>query len=393
MPRRQTIPAYRLHVQSGQARVILNGRHIYLGRFDSPQSRAAYDQLVRKLLTDRASAEIEARALVSKDLTVAEVAAAYLKFARVYYTKNGRITTEFNHIFSAVKAVTDRHSHELVTQFGPPKLKKIRADWVAAGLVRRQINKRMDRIKRMIGWAVEEELCPASVHHALKSILGLKKGRTDAPEGKKVLPVPEAWVDGIRSHVCPQIWAMIRVQSLTGMRPGEVVLIRTIDINTTGKIWEYRPLESKMEHEDRDRLIFLGPQAQEILLPWLRPELEASLFSPREVTAERFREARQKRKTRVQPSQQNRSKRHPRRSPGERYTARSYARAIRNACLNAGVPHWAPNQLRHLVGIKIRRELGLEASQVVLGLAHADVTQIYAERNAELARQATEKLG
>jgi hypothetical protein len=177
MPRRQTIPAYRLHVQSGLARVILNGRHIYLGRFDSPESRAAYDQLVRKLLTERASAEIEARALISKDLTVAEVAAAYLKFARVYYTKNGRVTTEYNHIVSAVKAVTDRHSHELVTQFGPLKLKQIRADWVAAALVRRQINKRMDRIKRMIGWAVEEEHCPASVHHALKSILGLKKGR------------------------------------------------------------------------------------------------------------------------------------------------------------------------------------------------------------------------
>ena len=66
---------------------------------------------------------------------------------------------------------------------------------------------------------------------------------------------------------------------------------------------------------------------------------------------------------------------------------------IREACKKAGVPHWSPNQLRHLVGTKIRRELGLEASQVVLGHAHADVTQIYAERNAELARQAMEKLG
>jgi hypothetical protein len=46
--------------------------------------------------------------------------------------------------------------------------------------------------------------------------------------------------------------------------------------------------------------------------------------------------------------------------------------------VKAGTPHWAPNQLRHMVGTKIRREIGLEASQVVLGHAHADVTQIYA---------------
>jgi hypothetical protein len=37
--------------------------------------------------------------------------------------------------------------------------------------------------------------------------------------------------------------------------------------------------------------------------------------------------------------------------------------------------------------------MGLEASQVVLGHAHADVTQVYAERNAELAKQAMERLG
>ncbi len=59
----------------------------------------------------------------------------------------------------------------------------------------------------------------------------------------------------------------------------------------------------------------------------------------------------------------------------------------------SGVPHWAPNQLRHLVGTKIRPEMGPEASQVVLGHVHADVTQIYAERNAELAKQAMERLG
>ena len=47
--------------------------------------------------------------------------------------------------------------------------------------------------------------------------------------------------------------------------------------------------------------------------------------------------------------------------------------------------HWHPNQLRHAVGTELRKRFGLEAAQVVLGHATADVTQIYAERDMGLA--------
>ena len=54
---------------------------------------------------------------------------------------------------------------------------------------------------------------------------------------------------------------------------------------------------------------------------------------------------------------------------------------------------WSPNQLRHTAATEIRREFGLEGAQVALGHASADVTQIYAERDHELARQVAAKLG
>ena len=38
------VPAYRLHKPSGQARVIVNREHIYLGKFGSAESREAYSQ-------------------------------------------------------------------------------------------------------------------------------------------------------------------------------------------------------------------------------------------------------------------------------------------------------------------------------------------------------------
>jgi integrase len=393
MPRKPGIPAYRLHAASGQARVIIDGKHLYLGKYGTEESKAQYDRLVRKLLGERTSEELQDRVQTRTELTLYELMARYLRFARSYYTKHGRITPEYAQIYSALDPVLKRHGNELVTGFGPLKLKAIRDEWVKAGLVRGQINKRVGRVRRAIGWGVEEELVPGGVFHALKAIAPLKAGRTDAPEGKKVLPVREEFVDAIGPYVNRQIWTMVTVQRLTGARPTEVCVLRAIDIKTSGRIWEYTPIENKMEHHQRQRVVFIGPQAQRVLAPWLKTHLEGFLFSPKEAVRERRAEARAKRKTRVQPSQQDRSKLHPRRPPGDRYTYRSYARAIAKACEAADVPHWHPNQLRHLVGTKIRRELGLESSQVVLGHARADVTQVYAERDAALARAAMERLG
>ncbi len=50
------------------------------------------------------------------------------------------------------------------------------------------------------------------------------------------------------------------------------------------------------------------------------------------------------------------------------------------------LPHWHANQLRHSKATEVRRQFGLEAAQVSLGHAKADVTQVYAERDARLGR-------
>lgn len=43
MAKRPRIPKYSLHKPSGRARVILNGRHIFLGKYGSDESRAHED--------------------------------------------------------------------------------------------------------------------------------------------------------------------------------------------------------------------------------------------------------------------------------------------------------------------------------------------------------------
>jgi integrase len=393
MPRVQKVPAYGHHRPSNQARVRIGGRDIYLGPYGSPESKTEYERVVRKWITDRAAAEVRARVEIATDLTVSELIVQYLMHAKVYYVKDGKQTSEFGDIARTLRPIREKHGHELVTAFGPLKLKAIREQWVAAGIVRARVNAAVRRVRRMFAWGVEHELVPPAVLQALKTIPGLKKGRTGARESEPVKPVPDAHVDAIRPFVSRQVWTMIELQRLAGMRPAEVCLMRTGDINMAGRIWEYTPRKHKTEHHDRQRIVPLGPRAQEILKPWLRTELEAYLFQPKEAMAEHQAERRLNRKTKVQPSQVDRRVRKPKRVAGQHYSTISYGHAIADACEHAGVPRWGPNRLRHSAATRIRREFGLEVAKAVLGHSSVVPTQIYAEADLQAAREAMERLG
>jgi integrase len=141
-------------------------------------------------------------------------------------------------------------------------------------------------------------------------------------------------------------------------------------------------------------VIALGPQAQTVLKPWLRLNLEEYLFQPREAVALRRTDRKARRKTPLTPSQRaRRPKRNPERRPGERYGVAAYGRAIDNAAARAGVPAWNPNQLRHSLATEVRKRYGVEAAQVLLGHARADITQVYAERNLGLAERIAAEIG
>jgi hypothetical protein len=54
---------------------------------------------------------------------------------------------------------------------------------------------------------------------------------------------------------------------------------------------------------------------------------------------------------------------------------------------------WHPNRLRHLHGTKVRKEFGLEAAGAALGHSKMSATEVYAERDAQLALNVAAKLG
>jgi len=395
-------PSYRHHKPSGQAVVTLDGRDIYLGRYGTPQSRAEFDRLLAEWLSNGRRLPAPASAN-GTDLSVNELSLAYLAFADGYYTKRGKPTSEPGSIRQTIKPLRQLYGHTLAREFGPLQLKAVRQAMIDAGLCRNEVNKRTGRIVRLFKWAVGEGIVPPSLHHGLVAVSGLRRGRADVRESEPVKPVPDAFVEAIRPHVPPQLWAMVELMRLSGMRPQEVCLMRTIDIDRSGRVWIYTPETHKTEHHGRERRIYLGPTAQEILRPWLRMELTAYLFSPREAMQHRLAERRRNRKSKVQPSQKDRSKANPKRKPGERYDTRSFYHAVaygirkaQDAAKKTGerpIADWHPNQLRHNAATRLRREFGLDVARAVLGHSSPVVTEVYAELDGAKAAEAMERVG
>ena len=218
------------------------------------------------------------------------------------------------------------------------RLKAVRQAMIESGLCRNEVNKRVrpDRPAVQVGRRRGDR--PSLRPSRPPGGLGLRRGRADVRESEPVKPVPDAFVDAIQPYVSRQVWAMVQLQRLSGMRPGEVCMMRTIDMDTSGRVWVYTPESHKTEHHGRERRIYFGPAAQAILRPWLRTELTAYLFSPREAMEERRAELRRNRKTPVQPSQQGRRRKaKPKRLPGERYdTAPTVGHRLRIRRANTG---------------------------------------------------------
>ena len=387
----QRVPSYRHHRPSGQAVVTIDGKDHYLGKWNTKTSRREYERLIGEWLANGRRLTPDSQ---KADFRVCELLKAYLDFAKGYYLDDGRPGKEYVCMKHASTPLLDCYSRTPVIEFGPLALKAVRQRWVDAGLTRKHINMRVNRIRRIFKWGVENELVPSSILHAIQAVAPLKRGRTTAPESEPVRPVPDEHVDAVLPKVSRQVAAMIELQRLSGMRPGEVVIMRPCDVDRSGKVWVYAPVDHKSAYRGHERHVYLGPKAQEVLAPWLLRAPEAFCFSAKEAEAERNAVRRQNRKSPMTPSQ---AKRKPKakstRAKRDAYDVFSYRRAIKYGIALAGVPSWHPHQLRHNCATRMRREFGLDVAQIILGHRTADVTQVYAEVDRVKAIDVVTKAG
>ena len=385
-------PKYRLHKSTGQAVVSVHGKVIQLGPFGSPRSHERYQQEIERWRSvlyrqhpDLAAAhpepiEISLRELQSRrrrghGVTLNEVALLYEDYAHGYYVKNGKVTREGEQVSEMLRLMLRHYDEDELQEFGPVRLKELRErminqfDWS-----RKHINETVNRIRRLFAWACENELAPPSVHQALQTVAGLKKGRTKARETKPVAVVDDAIVDATLPHLPEIVADMVRFQRLTGARPTEVCLLRACDIDRSEEVWAYEPDTHKTEHHDKHRVVMIGPKAQQLLAPYLDRDEACYCFSAAE-TSWIAKKRRSKENRGLSPVELlKRAHRFvQQRSGSTPYTNNSYRLAVARGCGKAGVSGWSPNRLRHTAATEVRKRFGLEAAQVVCGHQNANV--------------------
>lgn len=219
-----------------------------------------------------------------------------------------------------------------------------------------------------------------------------------------IVDVPIEVVKATLPYLPPTVAAMVQIQGLSGMRPGEVCAMKAGDIdqngvpgaNHTGKVWLYVLSQHKTSHKTGEkRAVTLGTPEQELLLPFLTGKKKDDyIFSPETAEKERHTQAAKNRKSKITPSQKLRHEnviKKPKQKFNSHYTTETYRQAIKYATIKANkyrpddtneIPQWTPNQLRHSFITntiretgsidKARAAAGQKTTSITLGYNHSD---------------------
>lgn len=394
----------RPHPGSGQARIKLDGRHVYLGVFGTDASWAEYQ---------RRLSEWRAAGASSPDFptlpqsfaparTVADLVAAYLEHLEREAARKQDDRELKNHRF-ALAPLIRLLGHTPISDLRPKALRAALAaaaagTWLTAEeRARRQAGGRkctwsrpharraLGRWKAAVKWAESEELVPGGTLQQVAAARALDEGQ--AEERPDVPPAPEESIKKALPKLHRILRALVECLLLTGARPGELCKLTPGDLNRSGEVelakgyrvklgkgvWAYQPLKWKGAWRGHRRVILFGPRAQAVLAPLLegRPD-GCPVFCPREASNRPL--------TGGKP-------------PKERYDRHALRQALERACRRAGVEPFTSYQLRHNAATRLAEEFGPEVARIVLGHRDLRVTQIYVLDSLGKAAEAMERAG
>lgn len=373
MPRpRNTLPTYKPNTRTGQARVYFpgGGERMLPGAFGSPESLAAYERLLAEW---RVAGGVVAVPKPDEGLTVAAAVAAFQAHANATCSVRGGEAVQFRH---ALQPVLDLYGLTPAAEFRCRALGAVRQVMVEKGWCRRTVNRHVVRVRTCWRWLESQELVPPGSYEHLRSLRGLDK-RSGVRQPPPRRPVEWSRVEATLPALPPAVAAMVRVQWYTGMRSGEVRLMRACDLDRVSwaGVWLYMPMEHKSDWREEDdgppgRVVAVGPAAQEVIGPWLaacaRPD--DFLFPPKSRSGGRG-------------------------PAGKCYRKDSYSQTVRKACLKAGVDPWHPYQLRHACKRRVEQQFRTEDARAVLGQKHVDTTQLYGGLDVGLAAEVMRRIG
>lgn len=389
----------------GRDRVWWNGRWWDLGKSGSPAAKAEFGRLVSLWAVDPTAAARRA-----DDYLVAELCRDYLA--------SDAAPTEDRQRGRAVRAVSlllDLHLATAVADFGAAEyeawqaaLCRMTGDDGEPLFNRTYIGHLTAVIKAAWKWGIRSRRTTWDQYHELCSVPGPRFEQCREPE--PVLAADPAAIPKVLPHVRPPVRAMVRLQQLTGARPGELCILRPGDVHRSGRVelpgvgfvdldaegvWVYVPDRHKKKSRGKPRWVVFGEAAQDVLRPFLDRDPAAFCFSPSEALEDLRQEQRAERAARKGGSGGSRKPKGAKqtRRPAPRYTPRTYLQAITRGCVKAGVEPFTAYQLRHLFAAETDFEFGLDATQAAMGHDKPDTTRVYTKRSFKAAAKVARERG
>ena len=300
-------------------------------------------------------------------MKVPELCDLFMVHAEGYYRKpqSKRLTSEYSLIKLSLAPLRQVAGSMAVEDVTAVTLARAR-QWILdhrPDNSRRTVNGKISRMVRAFRWGAQPErgYVPELVCSRLMMIKPLVYGRSAARETPGLSSVSRDRINDLLASLLdpPQngrpmrpsvkfsrlrTATMVELQLETGMRPGELcaMTVETIDHAGPSGTWIYRPTEHKTEHRGKARLIPLFQTEQHLIRRWLKI-----------------------------------AKVHT--GPVFGIRVDSYRTTIKRALKRAGLKPWTPQQVRHTTGTEIRRDVGIDAAQLLLGHASPRTTEIYAE--------------
>ena len=143
MPRsKNTVPTLLKHKPSGQARVQIDGRDIYLGRWGSQEAREPYARLVAEVgAASSALVQAAKQAAEHSRLSIAELLLLWLDWAEGFYVKRGRPTSHLATFTLPIRVLRELYASTPAAQFGPLALEAVRSQMEKSGIARKTVNR------------------------------------------------------------------------------------------------------------------------------------------------------------------------------------------------------------------------------------------------------------
>lgn len=351
---------------SGQARIVICGKHYYLGEFDSDQSWRKYNRLREEWQQTQKSQTIFNPS--DSALSVSDLVKRYTAHLNSYYTDEaGNQSTEVRNWPFSIKPFLELCGDLLGAEITAKHLKQFQTSLLTRAC-RKTINQYTSRIKRMFKWCASEELIPIAVYQKVATVEGLRRGRSQVKDYPEVKPVEVDLVMKTLPFLWETVQAMVLTGLYTGMRPGEICRLHRDEFDTFGieidgiRVWLYHPQKHKTAYRGHAKTICIGPKAQEVLEPYLEKS-EGFLFV----------------------GQKGR--------PTQHFQPNTLYQGICKACAKANLPKWTPNQLRHTAAYNATHAFDLDAARALLGHKDAQITERYSGRDLLKAAQVAAKLG